>query len=32
MCGYNKMAFLLECLEDLDKQFREVGSQLYFVK
>jgi len=32
LCGYNKMAFLLECLLDLDKQFREVGTQLYFIK
>jgi deoxyribodipyrimidine photolyase len=31
-CSYNKMAFLLECLADLDTQFREVGSRLYCFK
>jgi DNA photolyase len=28
-CSYNKMTFLLECLEDLDMQFRELGGRLY---
>jgi deoxyribodipyrimidine photolyase len=31
-CSYNKMAFLLECLEDLDSQFRDLGGKLYCFK
>jgi hypothetical protein len=28
-CGYNKMEYLLESLQDLDNQFREAGGRLY---
>ena len=31
-CGYNRMKFLIECLEDLDRQLREVGSQLFICR
>jgi hypothetical protein len=31
-CSYNKMAFLLECLEDLDSQSRDLGGKLYCFK
>jgi len=30
-CRWNKMMFLLECLEDLDNSFSEVGGRLYMV-
>ena len=32
LCGYNRMTFLLECLQDLDRQLREVGSQLFICR
>ena len=32
ICGYNRMKFLLECLEDLDKQLREVGAKLFIFR
>jgi len=32
MCGYNKMAFLVECLEDLDQSFKKFGGKLICVK
>eukprot|EP00092_Neocalanus_flemingeri_P026117 GFUD01028305.1.p1 GENE.GFUD01028305.1~~GFUD01028305.1.p1 ORF type:complete len:538 (+),score=140.55 GFUD01028305.1:90-1703(+) len=31
-CKYNKMAFLLECLEDLDTQFWHLGGKLNMVE
>ena len=31
VCKYNKMAFLLECLEDLDKKFQKQGGRLNMV-
>jgi len=30
-CMYNKAQFLLECLEDLEDQLRNVGSRLHFI-
>eukprot|EP00088_Acartia_fossae_P070001 TRINITY_DN925_c0_g1_i7.p1 TRINITY_DN925_c0_g1~~TRINITY_DN925_c0_g1_i7.p1 ORF type:complete len:539 (+),score=169.43 TRINITY_DN925_c0_g1_i7:322-1938(+) len=30
-CGYNKVQFLLECLNDIDQQLRTVDSRLYCV-
>jgi len=32
MCGYNKMAFLVECLEDLDQSFKKANGKLICVK
>lgn len=32
ICGYNRMSFLLECLQNLDDQFRKVGAQFYIFK
>ena len=31
LCKFNKMQFLLECLEDLDSQFKEEGGRLNMV-
>jgi len=31
MCGYNKIQFLVECLQDIDNQLKSVNSRLYCV-
>jgi len=32
LCEYNKIAFLLECLEDLDQSFKKSEGKLYCIK
>jgi len=32
LCEYNKITFLIECLEDLDKSFQKDGGKLYCIK
>ena len=32
LCGYNRMAYLLECLEDLDNRFKKMGTKLHLFK
>ena len=32
LCGYNRMAFLLECLQDLDNRFKNFGTKLHLFK
>ena len=32
LCGYNKIKFLLECLEDVEQQFQEAKGKLYFLQ
>ena len=32
LCGYNRMAYLLECLNELNERFRGLGSRLHIFR
>ena len=32
LCGYNRMSYLLECLNELNERFKGVGSRLHIFK
>jgi len=32
LCGYNRFTYLLECLKDLDEEFKKAGSRLFIAR